>query len=242
MLMLLATPLNADLTGDGVDESVEIGTKSIIVRDGATGRRYIPIRGESILDFIVFPSTDGSRSYIAVITEKRAAIVGGRTVRVLNSVEFPYEPEDYIFSEIPVTFYNLRTLYAIITFGGEDFLTLTLATCGGHPCFKESGSGYNTANIEAGESGVLHKAIEGNAAILVKLMVAGDPDKDIHVRAHYDGAEKNFGRVHELTAVFYNPEPRAKSLALFLDNTYSLFTGKDISILTASWKNPYVFR
>ncbi len=37
----LAISLAADLTGDGVDDEVKIGERSVIIIDGAQGKRYI---------------------------------------------------------------------------------------------------------------------------------------------------------------------------------------------------------
>ena len=258
MLMLLAMLLNEDLTGDGVDESIEIGTKSVIIRDGATGRRYIPIRGESILDFIVFPSTDGSRSYIAVITEKRAAIVGGRAIRVISSIRIPPKEVpsegivDHLLTEMPVEFYNLRTIYGEVKYKAvlDEGLTVdasvrfSLANCGGKPCLRELkwGEMPQTVKVEAGKAYIDHRSIEGNSAIFMEFTVEGDPDHDIRVKLDYNGSLKDFGRVRDLFVCIYNPNRRSRSLAFVLDNSYSIFTNKFVEVKILPLTNPYVFR
>jgi len=240
MLMLLSFPLNADLTGDGVDESIEIGTKSIIVRDGATGKRYIPIRGEKIIDFLIFPSTDGSRSYIAVITSEQAAVVGGRNVKVLSSVGIAYEPQEYVLTKIPVTFYNLQTIYGWAEFG-EGFITFALARCGGNPCFKVPDMEDRMADVDAGAIAYYNRTIDGNSALLANFTVIGRSDHDIRIKVDYDESQEDLGRIKDTTVVLYNPDPRTKSLVFFLDNSYSMFTGKAVHVRVLSWKNPYVF-
>jgi len=234
--------LSADLTGDGVDDEVKVGEKSVIIIDGAQGKRYIPLKGVKILDYELFWSGT-RRSYVlaaltleltsdTVIPVIKAVVIGfsrGDFV-VLDSLKLKWEPIRWM--NWP-SFETLRdycsgdTVLAIV-FDDEPEVILSKNLKFIEPNDRLEDEVY----LRAGESKYISLPLRKGEYLFLKVILK---NYDIGLRIECTDYKRwDEGRVSSYVGFFGGDDERFR---ITFDNSYSIFTSKEVHYTIIKFKS-----
>jgi len=236
----LSQTISADLTGDGVDDELRIGERSIIIIDGAQGKRYIPLKDVKIFDYKIVPFNE--YYVLAVLNAKGVALIGfskGEFV-ILDSLyyEIGYTIARFEFLQDRCSGKNVLT--AIGDYNGVSIPIILLSKNLKFIIFDTTNIDSKEAQVGSGEIKYINPIVRKEETLFLKVLLK-DYDISLRIDAGECGVFK-VGRVSSYSGFFYNGSDHDERFTIFFDNTYSIFTSKSVRYVMIKFKSqPYLF-
>jgi hypothetical protein len=233
-MLLIHLLITFDLTGDGIDDEVKVGEKSIVITNGATGKKYFPVKGERIVDYLIVDN------FLLVMTGEFKIYV------------YLYDPQkdDFVVKEEKVMAGNYvkGSVFETIREMCQGY-TLVFVWIGDRPSYVLSNEltfdevepiGTNTTNVSAGSARYINPLLRHNEGVYLEAYVE---DKDIYLYIEAgDCGRFDIGRIKGFRGHFLNSSGHDERIQINFDNSYSIFTSKTITYILYKFSNPYIVR
>jgi hypothetical protein len=233
-MLLIHLLITFDLTGDGIDDEVKVGEKSIVITNGATGKKYFPVKGKWIVNYLIVDN------FLLVMTGEIKIYV------------YLYDPQkdDFVVKEEKVAadsyvegsfFETIREMcqgYTLVFVWIGDRLSYVLSN---ELTFDEVELiGTNTTNVSAGSAKYINPLLRHKEGVYLEAYVK---DKDIYLDIEAgDCGRFDIGRIKEFEGYFLNSSGHDERIQINFDNSYSIFTSKTITYSLYRFSNPYIVR
>ena len=233
-MLLIHLLITFDLTGDGIDDEVKVGEKSIVITNGATGKKYFPVKGKWIVNYLIVDN------FLLVMTGEFKIYV------------YLYDPQkdNFVVKEEKVMAGNYveGSGFETIREKCQEY-TLVFARIGDKLSYVLNNKltfdevepiGTNTTNVSAGSARYINPLLRHNEGVYLEAYVE---DKDIYLDIEAgDCGRFDIGRIEKFEGYFLNSSGHDERIQIKFDNSYSIFTSKTIVYSLYKFSNPYIVR
>ena len=233
-MLLIHLLITFDLTGDGIDDEVKVGEKSIVITNGATGKKYFPVKGKWIVNYLIVDNfllvmTGEFKIYVYLYDpQKDDFVVKEERVAADSYIEGSYfETIQEMCRGYTLVFVwiGLKLSYVLsdeLTFDEVEF------------------QGTYTYNVSPGRTIGVNPVLRHNDGVYVEAYVE---DKDIYLDIKAgDCGRFDIGRIQKFEGYFLNSSGHGEIIEMKFDNSYSIFTSKTITYSLYRFSNPYIVR
>jgi len=234
----LSQTISADLTGDGVDDELRIGERSIIIIDGAQGKRYIPLKDTRIYDYRLIPFNE---YYMLAVISSDGVVLTGFSDGDFRVLDF-YRPnpyEEFINPKFAILEDRCSRKNMLAVIKEEHYIPQLLLSENLKFIAPDYGD-YDEMYLSAGESKYIAPLVKKGGSLFLEVVV-----ESYDIRLRVDAGSCGIfdvGRVSYYSGFFYNGEDHDERFRISFDNTYSIFTSKNVRYIIVKFNlPPYLF-